>query len=97
MKVIWRLSPWFLPALCVIGGLLTKSPAISQEIIPAENGTNTQINRNGNQINIEGGTQSQDGTNLFHDLEKFGVGAGETVIFNSAPEIFNILTRITIF
>lgn len=45
-------------------------PAYAQ-ITPANDGTNTQVNTNGQQINITGGTQAQQ--NLYHSFQQFGL------------------------
>ncbi len=42
---------------------------------------------------IEGGTQA--GTNLFHSFEQFSVLTGNTAHFNNAPDIQNIISRVT--
>lgn len=68
---------------------------IAQPIIPAGDGTNTQVNINGNQINITGGQISGDRTNLFHSFQEFGLSEGQIANFLSNPEIVNILGRIS--
>uniref|UniRef100_UPI00130059E2 two-partner secretion domain-containing protein n=1 Tax=Cyanothece sp. BG0011 TaxID=2082950 RepID=UPI00130059E2 len=70
------------------------NPILSQSITPANDGTGTIVNQEGNQFNIEGGTLSGDGTNLFHSLEKFGLNKEQIVNFLANPQIRNILTRI---
>ncbi|MGB3512740.1 MAG: filamentous hemagglutinin N-terminal domain-containing protein [Microcoleaceae cyanobacterium] len=71
------------------------TPANSQPITPANDGTNTTVNQNGNQFNIQGGTRSGDGANLFHSFGKFNVNSGQTANFISTPDTRNILGRIT--
>ncbi|MEL7034721.1 MAG: filamentous hemagglutinin N-terminal domain-containing protein [Cyanobacteria bacterium J06592_8] len=66
----------------------------SQSITPTNDGTGTQINPNGNRYDIEGGSLSQDGQNLFHSFEKFGLDDGEIANFLSNPDIRNILGRV---
>ncbi|NEP01980.1 MAG: filamentous hemagglutinin N-terminal domain-containing protein, partial [Symploca sp. SIO2E9] len=56
------------------------------------NGTNTQVNSNGNQFDISGGELS--GNNLFHSFEKFGLDANQIANFLSNPDIQNILGRV---
>ncbi|MDY7005092.1 MAG: filamentous hemagglutinin N-terminal domain-containing protein, partial [Cyanobacteriota bacterium] len=67
-------------------------PAHSQPI-PANDGTGTTVNQNGNQFNIQGGTHN--GTNLFHSFGKFNLNSGQTANFISTPDTRNILGRIT--
>ncbi|NET40421.1 CHAT domain-containing protein [Okeania sp. SIO2B3] len=68
-------------------------PAHSQPITPANDGTGTTVNQNGNQFNIQGGTHN--GTNLFHSFGKFNLNSGQTANFISTPDTRNILGRIT--
>lgn len=42
---------------------------------------------------IDGGTVR--GTNLFHSFEEFSVPTGGTAYFNNAPDIQNIISRVT--
>ena len=70
--------------------------ARSQPITPARDGTNTRvIRRRNNQFNIRGGQLSEDGANLFHSFEKFGLRKGQIANFLSNPNIQNILGRVT--
>lgn len=69
--------------------------SLAQEISPAVDGTGTQVNWNGNQYNIQGGTLSKDGVNLFHSFDKFGLSPGEIANFQSNPHLQNILGRVT--
>ena len=73
------------------------SPKIgrSQPILPAPDGTNTQVTQQGNQFNINRGQLSRDGANLFHSFEKFGLTEGQIANFISNPNIQNILGRVT--
>ena len=66
----------------------------AQSITPATDGTGTIVTPNGNQFNIEGGSLSQDGANLFHSFEKFGLDTDQIANFLSNPEIRNILGRV---
>jgi filamentous hemagglutinin family protein len=52
----------------------------------------TQLNRNGNTFNIQGGTQA--GRNLFHSFQQFGLHQGQIANFWSNPAIANILARV---
>jgi len=67
---------------------------LAQAITPANDGTGTVVTPEGNRFNIEGGTRSGDGANLFHSFEKFGLDEGQIANFLSNPEIRNILGRV---
>ena len=73
----------------------TAKPTPAQPITPAADGTGTIVTPEGQQFNIEGGQLSQDGANLFHSFEQFGLDAGQVANFLSNPDIHNILGRIT--
>ena len=69
----------------------------AQPIIPAADGTNTEVtpaSNNSNRFNITGGTISSDNINLFHSFEQFNLSEGQIASFISNPEIQNILGRI---
>ncbi|MGB3402142.1 MAG: CHAT domain-containing protein [Microcoleaceae cyanobacterium] len=78
----------------IIALCLHPASVSAQSITPADDGTNTQINTDGNRYDIEGGSSSNDGQNLFHSFEKFGLENGETANFISNPDIVNILGRV---
>jgi filamentous hemagglutinin family protein len=65
-----------------------------QPIIPATDGTGTQVTPHGSRFDIHGGTLSGDGANLFHSFEQFGVDSGQTANFLTLPAIRNILGRV---
>jgi filamentous hemagglutinin family protein len=69
-------------------------PAIAQSIIPAQDGTHTQIHSQGSRIDISGGQRSSDGANLFHSFQRFGLSREEIANFQSSPELQNILVRV---
>ena len=70
-------------------------PSKAQSITVAEDGTGTIIQTpDGKTYNIEGGTLSGDGANLFHSFEKLNLDSGEIANFLSNPEIRNILGRV---
>ena len=54
---------------------------------------NSNVQKIGNTIKIEGGTTA--GSNLFHSFSEFSVPTGQTALFNNALNIQNILTRVT--
>lgn len=62
----------------------------SAQITP--NGLGTQVNQQGQQFNITGGTQA--GRNLFHSFQQFGLTQGQVANFFSNPAIANILARV---
>ncbi|WP_446395443.1 CHAT domain-containing protein [Coleofasciculus sp. E1-EBD-02] len=69
-------------------------PAYSQPITPAADGTETTVTSEGNRYDIQGGTVSGDGVNLFHSFEQFGLDTNQIANFLSNPEIQNILGRV---
>ncbi|MCC0175991.1 CHAT domain-containing protein [Waterburya agarophytonicola K14] len=73
---------------------LAIAPAQAQQIVPNNDGTMTVITEDGNSFNIDGGTLSKDGKNLFHSFQEFGLDAGQIANFLSDPNIQNILGRI---
>ncbi|NER26201.1 MAG: filamentous hemagglutinin N-terminal domain-containing protein [Symploca sp. SIO1C4] len=77
-----------------VTGILPSSSVYAQSITPAADGTGTSVTQQGARFDIEGGTFSGDGKNLFHSFEQFGLDAGEIANFLSNPEISNILGRI---
>jgi len=73
--------------------LPTKTNA--QTITPVTDGTGTIVNRNGNRIDITGGSLSGDNKNLFHSFSQFGLSSEQIANFISNPNIRNILGRVT--
>lgn len=73
----------------------TTTPARSQSIVPAADGTATLVTPNGQQYNISGGSLSNDGANLFHSFQEFGLSQGEIANFLANPQLQNILGRVT--
>ena len=51
---------------------------------------NSEVNE---ELEITGGTTA--GSNLFHSFEEFSIDIGETVFFNNAATISNIINRVT--
>ncbi len=64
---------------------------VSAQIVP--NGLGTQVNQNGQQFDITGGTRA--GANLFHSFSRFGLSQSQIANFLSNPAIRNILARVT--
>lgn len=69
-------------------------PANAQPITPAADDAGTSVTQQGNRFDIDGGTLSRDGANLFHSFEQFGLDAGQIANFRSNPQIQNILGRV---
>ncbi|MFP5275363.1 two-partner secretion domain-containing protein, partial [Coleofasciculus sp.] len=67
----------------------------AQSVVPANDGTNTQVNSSGDQFNITGGQTSGDSANVFHSFSEFGLDANQTANFITNPTIQNILSRVT--
>ena len=84
-------------SLAIATALLSLSidskPIQAQSITPAD-GTNTIVTPNGESLDISGGMLSGDGSNLFHQFQKFGLSQGEIANFLSNPEIRNILAGV---
>ncbi|WP_199246370.1 filamentous hemagglutinin N-terminal domain-containing protein [[Phormidium] sp. ETS-05] len=82
---------WF-ALLTLISSIPT--PAAAQPITPAPDGTSTRVTPDGQRYDIDGGTLSRDGGNLFHSFQQFGLDPGQTANFISNPQIHNILGRV---
>ncbi|MBZ8181783.1 CHAT domain-containing protein [Oscillatoria salina] len=74
--------------------LVNTSLAQAQSIIPASDGTGTIVTPDGSRFNIDGGSLSQDGANLFHSFVQFGLDKNQIATFLSDPQIRNILGRV---
>ena len=68
-------------------------PARSQVIPDRTLTDNSEVTLNGNSNVITGGSTA--GVNLFHSFEQFSVPTGGVAYFNNAPNIQNIITRVT--
>lgn len=74
--------------------LLPWEPIAAQIVPDATLRVNSSVTREGNNTSaITGGTQV--GSNLFHSFGQFSVPTGSAVYFKNAPDIQNILTRVT--
>ncbi len=72
---------------------LTCVPARSQIIPDGTLPNNSKVIPDGNSNIITDGTTA--GSNLFHSFEQFSVPKGEGAYFNNAPDIQNIISRVT--
>jgi filamentous hemagglutinin family protein len=72
----------------------TPTPLVSQPITPATDGTGTQVTLDGNRLDIQGGSVSADGTNLFHSFQEFGLDSDQIANFLANPQTRNILGRV---
>jgi CHAT domain-containing protein/uncharacterized protein YunC (DUF1805 family) len=94
-----RLSPFVVvlsmtTTISAAGFAYAADRASAQQIAPAADGTGTTVTPQGNRLDIDGGSRSRDGANLFHSFERFGLDSGQIANFISHPEIRNILGRI---
>jgi filamentous hemagglutinin family protein len=90
-QAVYKLGVWF--TILSLTGFWLK-PAQAQPIVPANDGTGTIVTPNGNQLDIHGGQRSQDGVNLFHSFQQFGLDANQIANFLAQPNIQNILGRV---
>ncbi|MEM9538537.1 MAG: CHAT domain-containing protein [Cyanobacteria bacterium P01_E01_bin.42] len=83
----------FLSAVAL--GCVAIAPSKANANIPtaAHDSTQTLVVQQGSQFEIMGGTTA--GNNLFHSFQEFGIEAGQVANFLSAPNIQNILGRVT--
>ncbi|MBD2103989.1 CHAT domain-containing protein [Leptolyngbya sp. FACHB-261] len=93
LKVIKNLGLLF--TILYLRGLGSAEPVLAQAIVPAPDGTGTQVDREGNRFNIGGGQLSRDGANLFQSFSQFGLNESQIANFLSNPNIVNILGRVT--
>lgn len=78
--------------IAAIGWTVFVPSAQAQQVIP--DGTmNTSVTRSLDNFIITNGTTS--GTNLFHSFHEFSIPTGGAAIFNNAPNIQNIFSRVT--
>lgn len=91
------------PVAGVVASLLTSlllvrlsEPELSwaQSIQSADDGTGTQVTLDGNRFDIQGGTLSQNGANLFHSFARFGLNANQFANFLANDSVQNILARV---
>ena len=95
MKLPLKIIKWSLWGCFCLFNIGQAQPTLAQEIIPAENDTNTTVTQEDNNYIIEGGTTSDNGENLFHSFTEFNLNAEQIATFQSNPEIVNIFSRVT--
>ncbi|MCT7977340.1 filamentous hemagglutinin N-terminal domain-containing protein, partial [Laspinema olomoucense] len=93
MKSSWVIGPCTLLAVVCWWGVFVEAGR-TQSMIPAGDGTGTQVTHDGDRFDIQGGSRSGDGSNLFHSFDRFGLEAGQTANFLANPDIQNIFTRV---
>lgn len=69
--------------------------ARASSIVPATDGTGTTVNQTDQRFEVDGGTHSAGGQNLFHSFESFSLEAGEEAHFITQPAVQNVLARVT--
>jgi filamentous hemagglutinin family protein len=81
-------------ACAVTGSAVGLWPRVvqAQSVVAAPG--STQVQQTQNQYTITGGSQSQDGTNLFHSFQQFGLTQAEVATFLADPNVRNILGRV---
>ncbi|MEG5157016.1 CHAT domain-containing protein [Microcoleus sp. A2-C3] len=81
--------------ICPFSLLIFNTFAQAQTVVPAADGTGTAVTRTGNRYDINGGSLSGDGANLFHSFGQFGLNQGQIANFLTNSAIQNILARIS--
>ncbi|MEG4853262.1 filamentous hemagglutinin N-terminal domain-containing protein, partial [Microcoleus sp. B5-D4] len=80
--------------ICPFSLLIFNTFAQAQPLVPAADGTGTVVTPIGNRYDINGGSLSGDGANLFHSFGQFGLNQGQIANFLTNSAIQNILARI---
>ncbi len=86
---------FLLSGLLVTSFSYCQNLSLAQPIAPDASGTNTTVTPRGNRFDISGGLSSQNGANLFHSFQKFGLSEGQIANFLSNPAVRNIFGRVT--
>lgn len=79
-------------SLYTFGYLYASGNIVQAQVVP-DGTVNTIVNQNGEVTEITGGNTS--GNNLFHSFQDFSLSTGASILFDNAPEINNILSRVT--
>ncbi|NET57233.1 MAG: CHAT domain-containing protein [Symploca sp. SIO2E6] len=74
--------------------ILVEPMVLAQAIAPAQDGTGTIVVSDSNRSDIQGGTSSADGHNLFHSFAQFGLNVNQSANFLASTGIQNILGRV---
>ncbi|MBW4671464.1 MAG: filamentous hemagglutinin N-terminal domain-containing protein [Cyanomargarita calcarea GSE-NOS-MK-12-04C] len=72
---------------------IAHSPSLAQIVGDRTLPSNSNVTTVGNVHTITGGTQAIG--NLFHSFQEFSLPTGGTAFFNNAPDIQNIISRVT--
>lgn len=67
----------------------------SAQVISAGEGTATVVNQDSSQFDITGGQRSNDGINLFHNFEQFGLSSGQIANFETVPSVQNVIGNVS--
>ncbi|MGI0488596.1 filamentous hemagglutinin N-terminal domain-containing protein [Pantanalinema rosaneae CENA516] len=78
-----------LVALC--SGLIGQTAAIAE--VSSDGTLSTTVSQFNNNFFITNGSRS--GNNLFHSFRQFSVPIGGSAVFNNAPDVQNIISRVT--
>ncbi|MBD2771815.1 filamentous hemagglutinin N-terminal domain-containing protein [Iningainema tapete] len=89
-----RLYYWQGLGIAIASTIILWANSVSAEITPDETLPNiSNVRLEGNIRIIEGGTTR--GANLFHSFGEFSVPTSSAALFNNAPDIQNIISRVT--
>jgi filamentous hemagglutinin family protein len=77
----------------VLGGAIAFGNATLAQVVPDNTVGSAVTGISGGEQTITGGTRQ--GGNLFHSFQQFSVPTNGAAIFDNAPDIQNILTRVT--
>ncbi|WP_172657270.1 filamentous hemagglutinin N-terminal domain-containing protein [Myxosarcina sp. GI1] len=84
---------WLLPAVFLLSILEINKIALAQVVPDRTLPNNSVVDSTKNLTTITGGSRAD--TNLFHSFEEFSVISGETVLFDNALNVENIINRVT--
>ncbi len=84
--IVWGLTTLFF-------GTAILPPAHAQQVVPDATVNTRVATPNGRDFTITDGGRS--GPNLFHSFSEFSVPSGGSAVFNNAPDVQNIFSRVT--